>query len=116
MFEYHEFACSPAGCTWVHTVVPFLDVAVMVRKLYGLWTERKGCVWSCLVCGDVALGEAVQRVVLLAVGSGAEAQKICQKRLTNVKKRLTKRKQGDHICKSRSCYHVGKDDVSTCGL
>jgi len=34
--------------------------------------ERKGCVWSCLVCGGVALGEAVQRVVLLAVGSGAE--------------------------------------------
>jgi len=39
--------------------------------------ERKGCVWSCLVCGGVALGEAVQRVVLLAVGSGAEARKIC---------------------------------------
>ena len=39
MFEYHEFACSSAGCTWVHTVVPFLDVAIMVRKLYGLYYQ-----------------------------------------------------------------------------
>ena len=70
--------------------------------------ERKGCVWSCLVCGDVALGEAVQRVVLLAVGSGTEAREICQKRPTNVKKRLTKRKQGDHIVRTVIVLTLGR--------